>query len=199
MLCKKLCEIKEGVWTHFATLEKFRKPCAKSKNLCENQWSLKSLFKPLQALFSFRTPHLPIVKASITLRRPSFHSFSLLDALRPLIWRHDPHQTYGTQTRASHSISDMTRIRGGHTDSSLSCNPRPRASSPQDSTTQALEASTIPSSEGGVPSNPSQRRYETRIPLTTPEVTSSRPESSVRCTPAKKARTSGLGESSRPS
>ncbi|RVW80060.1 hypothetical protein CK203_055799 [Vitis vinifera] len=74
----------------------------------------------------------------------------------------------------------MTRIRGGHTDSSLSCNPRPRASSPQDSTTQALEASTIPSSEGGVPSNPSQRRYETRIPLTTPEVTSSRPESSPR-------------------
>nr|CAN79947.1 hypothetical protein VITISV_029084 [Vitis vinifera] len=64
----------------------------------------------------------------------------------------------------------MTRIRGGHTDSSLSCNPRPRASSPQDSTTQALEASTIPSSEGGVPSNPSQRRYETRIPLTTPEL-----------------------------
>ena len=150
-LCEKLCEIREGVQTHFAILEKFRKPYAKSNNLCENQWSLKSLFKPLQALSSFRTSHLPIAKASITLRRPSFHSFSPLDASRLPIWRRDPHRTYETQIRASHSISDMARIRGGHTDSSLSRNPKPRASSPQDSTSQAPEASTIPSSEGGCP------------------------------------------------
>ena len=45
----------------------------------------------------------------------------------------------------------MARIREGHTDSSLSRNPRPRAFSPQDSTSQAPEAPTIPSSEGGCP------------------------------------------------
>ena len=130
MLCEKLYEIREGVRTHFATLDKFRKPCVNSNSLCENQRSLKSLFKPLQALFSFRTPHLPIAKASITLRRLSFHSFSSLDASCPLIWRGNPHQTYGTQTRASYSISNMAWIREGHIDSSLSHNPRPRASSP---------------------------------------------------------------------
>nr|CAN79126.1 hypothetical protein VITISV_032911 [Vitis vinifera] len=57
----------------------------------------------------------------------------------------------------------MARIKGGHTDSSLSRNQRPRASFPQDSTSQAPEAPTIPSSE------------------------------------AKRVRTSGPGESSRPS
>ena len=74
-LCEKLCEIRECVRTHFVTLEKFCKPCANSNSLCENQRSLKNLFEPFQALFSFHTPNLPIVKASITLRRPSFHSF----------------------------------------------------------------------------------------------------------------------------
>ncbi|KAL6312973.1 hypothetical protein AAG906_006833 [Vitis piasezkii] len=93
----------------------------------------------------------------------------------------------------------MAQIRGGHTDSSLSRNPRLRASSPQDSTSQAPKASTIPSSKGGVPSNPPQRRYEMQRPPTTPGATSSRPESSVCRTPAKRARTSGLGESSSPS
>ena len=93
----------------------------------------------------------------------------------------------------------MAWIRRGHTDSSLSRNPRPRASTPQDSTSQAPEAPTIPSSEGGVPSNPSQRRYETRRLLTTPGATSSRLESSVHRTPTKRAKTSGPGELSRPS
>ena len=58
-----------------AKLEMMCKPCANSNSLCENQQSLKSFFKPIQALFSFRTPNLPIAKASITLRRPNFHSF----------------------------------------------------------------------------------------------------------------------------
>ena len=57
----------------------------------------------------------------------------------------------------------------------------------------------MPSSEGGVPSNPPQHRYEMRRPPTTPGTTSSRLESSVRHTPTKRARTLGLGESSRPS
>ena len=78
--CKKACKIREDVRTHFATLEKFCKPCANSNNLCQNQRSLKSLFKPLQALFSFCTPHLLIAKVAIILRRPNFHSFSPLDA-----------------------------------------------------------------------------------------------------------------------
>nr|CAN69105.1 hypothetical protein VITISV_000457 [Vitis vinifera] len=66
---------------------------------------------------------------------------------------------------------------------------------------KAAEASTIPPSEGGEaigPSSPaSQRRYERRKPPTTPRATTSRPESSVRRSPAKRARTSSPGESSR--
>ncbi|KAL6310793.1 hypothetical protein AAG906_017304 [Vitis piasezkii] len=44
----------------------------------------------------------------------------------------------------------MTRIRGGHTDPSVSRETKPRASSPQDSS-QAPEAPIIPSSKGGAP------------------------------------------------
>ncbi|KAL6325921.1 hypothetical protein AAG906_038412 [Vitis piasezkii] len=59
----------------------------------------------------------------------------------------------------------------------------------------------IPPSEGGEatrPSSPaSQRKYETRRPATTLGPTTSRPESSVRRSLAKRARTSGPGESSR--
>ena len=96
---RKVCKIREGVLIHFASLEKFHKPCANSNSLCKNQWSLKSLFKPLQALFSFRTPHLPIMKASITLRRPSFHSFFFIRRPAPThlkrrptpnLWNTDP-------------------------------------------------------------------------------------------------------------
>ena len=68
----------------------------------------------------------------------------------------------------------------------------PRASSPQDSTFQAFEAPTVPSSKGGVPSNPLQRRYATRRPPTSPP-----PEPSVRRIPPKRIRTSGPGELSR--
>ncbi|KAL6324693.1 hypothetical protein AAG906_015276 [Vitis piasezkii] len=66
-----------------------------------------------------------------------------------------------------------------------------------------IEAPYIPPSEGGVPTSPSssapQRRYETRRPATIQGANASRPQSSVRRPPAKKARTSGLGESSRAS
>ena len=86
----------------------------------------------------------------------------------------------------------MACIKEGHTDPSLSREPRPRASSPQDSTFQGPEAPTVPSSGGRVPFNPPQRRYETRRPPTSPP-----PESSVRCTPTKRVWTSGPGESSR--
>ncbi|RVW21572.1 hypothetical protein CK203_115640 [Vitis vinifera] len=65
-----------------------------------------------------------------------------------------PHgQPFEEATYISHPISDMARIRGAHTDPSLSREPRPRASSPQDSS-QAPEALTVPSFEDGVPSNP---------------------------------------------
>ncbi|RVW67293.1 hypothetical protein CK203_065062 [Vitis vinifera] len=85
----------------------------------------------------------------------------------------------------------MARIRGGHTDPSVSCESRPRAFSPQDSS-QAPHAPTVPSFEGGVPSIPPQRRYKTRRPPI------SLPLESSDCRPlAKRTRTSGLGETSR--
>ncbi|RVW63271.1 hypothetical protein CK203_058646 [Vitis vinifera] len=56
----------------------------------------------------------------------------------------------------------------------------------------APEAPTVPSSEGGVPFNPSQHRYAIRRPPTSPP-----PESSARRTPAKRAKTLSPGESSR--
>ena len=83
----------------------------------------------------------------------------------------------------------MVHPKEGYTNSSLT----------RDSTSQALEAVSIPPSEGGMPSSPPQRRYETRRPSTTPGMTSLCLESSVRRPPAKRARTSHLGESSRPS
>ncbi|RVW18416.1 hypothetical protein CK203_108482 [Vitis vinifera] len=85
----------------------------------------------------------------------------------------------------------MARIRGGHTDSSVSREQRPRASPPQD-LSQAPEAPTIPSSKGGVPSSPPWRKYATRRSPTSPP-----PEPSVCRIPPKRARTSGPGESSR--
>ncbi|RVW59602.1 hypothetical protein CK203_100689 [Vitis vinifera] len=101
-------------------------------------------------------------------------------------------QPFEEVTYTAHSISDMARIRGGHTDPSLSREPRPRASSPRDSTSQAPEAPTVPSSEGEVPCNPSQRRYKTRRPPTSLPL-----EPSIHCTLAKRIRTSGPRESSR--
>ncbi|RVW41469.1 hypothetical protein CK203_094052 [Vitis vinifera] len=81
---------------------------------------------------------------------------------------------------------------------------RQRASSaqvPSNSPSQAAEAPRIPHSEGGEATRHSlpapQRRYKTRRPPTTLGTTTSRPESSVRCPPAKRVRTSGPGKSSR--
>ena len=72
---------------------------------------------------------------------------------------------------------------------------------PCDSPSQAEEVSQIPHFEGGAPTSPSspvpQRRYETRRLPTTLGATTSRPESLVWRPPTKKARTSGLGKSSR--
>ena len=91
----------------------------------------------------------------------------------------------------SQSILTMARIRRGHTDPSVSREQRPRASPPFDSS-QAPVAQTIPSSEGGIPSSPPQRRYATWRPLTSPP-----PEPSVHRVSPKRARTSGPRESSR--
>ncbi|RVX04723.1 hypothetical protein CK203_025025 [Vitis vinifera] len=82
----------------------------------------------------------------------------------------------------------MTCIRGGHTNPSASREARPRAPSPQDSS-QAPQVPIIPSSEGGVPSSPPQRRYLTRRPPTSPP-----PKPSVHPIPPKRAKTSGPGE-----
>ncbi|RVW63261.1 Pol polyprotein [Vitis vinifera] len=73
---------------------------------------------------------------------------------------------------------------------------RPRASPARDLTSEAPQASTIPSSEGGVPSSPPRCKYEMRRPPTTPGASTSRPKKSIRRPPMKKAKVSGLGESS---
>ncbi|KAL6321923.1 hypothetical protein AAG906_035824 [Vitis piasezkii] len=57
---------------------------------------------------------------------------------------------------------------------------------------EKTNAPTVPSSKGGVPSSPPQRRYLTRRPPTSPP-----PEPLVHRIPPKRARTSGPGETSR--
>ncbi|KAL6325079.1 hypothetical protein AAG906_022646 [Vitis piasezkii] len=84
----------------------------------------------------------------------------------------------------------MACVRGGHTNPSASCEARPSASAPQDSS-QASQALTVPSFEGVVPSSPPRCRYSTRRPPTSPP-----PEPSVHHNPPKKAKTSGLRETS---
>ncbi|RVW73096.1 Retrovirus-related Pol polyprotein from transposon opus [Vitis vinifera] len=116
----------------------------------------------------------------------------------------------GTRKQFAHfEISQACEIKesirmGSPPTPSSRCSTRQRASLaqvPSDSSSQAIEASRIPPSEGGKairPSSPaSQRMYEMRRPPTTLGETTSRPESSVRRPPAKKAKTSGPGESSR--
>ena len=68
----------------------------------------------------------------------------------------------------------------------------------RDSTSEAPQAPTIPPFEGEVPSKPPQRKYETRKPPTTPGASTLRPKRLVCRSPAKKAKVSGLGESSAP-
>ena len=103
-------------------------------------------------------------------------------ALRPLRRRKNLHLS---------PISAMAHIRGCHTNPSASRETRPSASIPQDSS-QASQAPTVPSSKGGVPYSPPQRRYSTqRSP------TSSPPKPSVHRIPPKTVRTSGLEETSR--
>ena len=100
----------------------------------------------------------------------------------------------------------MARSRGAPPTPSSRCTTRQRASLaqvPSDSSSQTIEASRIPPSEGGKairPSSPaSQRMYEMRRPPTTLGETTSRPESSVRRPQAKKAKSSSPGESFRAS
>ena len=92
----------------------------------------------------------------------------------------------------------MAKTKGAHAASPSTHNPRPRASPAWDSTSEAPQAPAIPLFEGRVPSNPSQRRYETRKPPTTPEASTLCPKRLVRRPPTKKAKVSGLGKSSAP-
>ncbi|XP_034689107.1 BRD4-interacting chromatin-remodeling complex-associated protein-like [Vitis riparia] len=57
----------------------------------------------------------------------------------------------------------MAKTRGAHVMSPSTRNPRLRASLARDSTSEAPHASTIPPSEGGVPSSPPQRRLLCQI------------------------------------
>ena len=150
-----------GVRTYFAN--PVRSPTANAKTNSH----LKAYLKPSRPCFHFARPICSLRNPPSPCDAQASIVSSPLDGSRPPIWRGDPHRICETQTWASHSISHMAQTRGGRTDSSLSHEPRPRASPPQDSTSQAPKALTIPFSEGGVPYNPPQRRYETRRPPTT--------------------------------
>ena len=140
---------------------------------------LKILFKDLQSLCLFRTTNSLLQK---TIRHLA-NWFSLHSTPR--------NHPFEEETSASRPISAMACIRGDHFDPSVSCEARPSASAPQDSS-QDSQASTVPSSEGGVPSSPPQRRYSTWRPPTSPP-----PEPLVCRIPPKRARTSGPVETSR--
>ncbi|RVW88285.1 hypothetical protein CK203_038720 [Vitis vinifera] len=77
------------------------------------------------------------------------------------------HAPYGTQAKQFSPFQPWPRQEEPSMSPSTR-NPRPRASLAWDSISEAPQAPTIPPSEGGVPSNPPQRRYETRRPPTTP-------------------------------
>ena len=94
------------------------------------------------------------------------------------------------------SISAMAKTRGAQAASPSTRNPKPRASPAWDLTSEAPQAFAIPFSEGGVPSNLPQRRYETCRPPITPGASTSHPKKSIRRPPMKKSRVSGPGESS---
>ena len=103
----------------------------------ESQKSLKILFKDLKSFCLFRTTHSLLRKAQLHLTK----QFSLHSTPRG-------HQ-FEEATSTSCLISAMARIRGGHTDPSVAREARPIASAPQDSS-QAPQAPTVPSFEGGV-------------------------------------------------
>ena len=140
---------------------------------------LKIQFKDLQSPYLFRTTYPLLRKAHRHLAKHFPRHSTLRD-----------HQEE-EETSTSCPISAMVRIRRGYTDSLASHEARPSASAPQDSS-QAPQALIVPSSEGGVPSIPPQRRYLTRRPPT-----SSPLEPSVHRIPPKRARTSSPGETSR--
>ena len=188
--CEKICKPKTALQNPIRNLEGCANPIHNPKvhfiSLCEipmvnakTKGHLKAYLKTFKACFHFAHP-IPIAKTLHQLaNRLSLHSTP----------RGQPFQEV---TSISCPILDMACIREGHTDPSLSREPQPKASSPQDSTFQAPEASNVPSSKGGVPSNPPQCRYATRRPSTSPP-----PKPSIRRIPPKRARTSGPGESSR--
>ena len=92
----------------------------------------------------------------------------------------------------------MAKTRGVQVASPSARNARLRVSPARDSMIEAPQASAIPPSEGGVPSSPAQRKYETRRPPTTPGASTSRLKKSYRRPRAKKTRVTGPGKSSAP-
>ena len=188
--CEKICKPKTALQNPIRNLEGCANPIHNPKvhfiSLCEipmvnakTKGHLKAYLKTFKACFHFAHP-IPIAKTLHQLaNRLSLHSTPC-------------GQPFQEATSISCPILDMARIREGHTDPSLSREPRPKASSPQDSTFQAPEASNVPFSKGGVPSNPPQCRYATRRPSTSPP-----PKPSIRRIPPKRAKTLGPKESFR--
>ncbi|RVW21562.1 Pol polyprotein [Vitis vinifera] len=119
--------------------------------------------------------HLPVEveykacceKALSSCKAPNSKASYPLEALRSCSEEEHPaHPTYacGTQANQFISILAMAKTKGAHAASPSTHNPRPRASPTWDSTSEAPQAPAIQPSKGGVPSNPSQGRYETREP-----------------------------------
>ena len=163
--------------THFATLQIPTVSMRNTNGQREIKRSLKQAYlKTSKAFFSFCTPYSSL--------RKTLHHFANWLSLYSMPLG----QPFEKTTSTSHPISNMARIRGGHTDPSVSREAKLRASSPQDSS----QATTVSSFEGGVPSNPPQRWYATRRPPTSPP-----PEPSVCRIPPKRTKTSGPGETSR--
>ena len=89
----------------------------------------------------------------------------------------------------------MVKTRGGLSASPSSPMPRPAQPVIRGATSPPAQDSTVPPSEGGMPS---QRRYPTRRPPTNPVPPTTKAKRPASQPPAKKAKFSGPGEPSQP-
>ena len=111
--------------THFATLQIPTVSMRNTNGQREIKRSLKQAYlKTSKASIHFASPICSLRNPA----PPCESAFSLVDVL----WTSCGHP-FEEVTSTSQPISAMMRIRGGHTDPSVSREARPRASSPQDS------------------------------------------------------------------
>ena len=133
--CEKICKPKTALRNPIRNLEGCANPIHNPKvhfiSLCEipmvnakTKGHLKAYLKTSKASIHFASPICSLRNPA----PPCESAFSLVDVL----WTSCGHP-FEEVTSTSQPISAMMRIRGGHTDPSVSREARPRASSPQDS------------------------------------------------------------------